>query len=138
MLAFTMLYSKAQNLNYGSYTKKEIHSDKKLGRPRSISKFDKFVLTLMRLPLGLLQRDLSQRFNISEATVSRVFQTWERFMRVKLKPLIRLPSKEMFHQFKPNIFKELYPKTVLIIDAVEICAESPSSLDIQSACYSSY
>ena len=38
----------------------------------------------------------------------------------------------------PNIFRELYPKTVLIIDAVEIRAESPSFLDMQSACYSSY
>lgn len=138
MLVFNMLYSKAQNLNYGSYTKKEVHSGKKLGRPRSISKFDEFVLTLIRLRLGLLQRDLSHRFNSSEATVSRVFQTWVRFMRVELEPLIRLPSKEMLHQFMPNIFKELYPKTVLIIDAVEIRAESPSSLDMQSACYSSY
>ena len=53
-----------------------------------------------------------------------------RFMRVELEPLIRLPRKEVLHQYLPNIFKELYPRTVLIIDAVEIRAESPSSLDI--------
>ena len=87
-----------------------------------MSKFDEFVLTLMRLRLGLLQRDLSHRFSISEATVSRVFQMWVRFVRVELEPLIRLPSKEMLHQFKANICKELHPKTVLII---EIHAESP-------------
>ena len=29
-------------------------------------------------------------------------------------------------------------RTVLIIDAVDIRAESPSSLDMQSVCYSSY
>ena len=91
-----MLYSKAQNLNYGSYTKKEVHSEKKLGRARSISKFDEFVLTLMRLRLGLLQRDLSHRFNISEATVSRVFQTWVRFMRVELEPLTVYQVKRCF------------------------------------------
>ena len=38
----------------------------------------------------------------------------------------------------PKIFKELYPKTVIIIDAVEFRMESPSALDLQSACYSSY
>ena len=38
----------------------------------------------------------------------------------------------------PRMFKELYPRTVLRIDAVEIRAESPSSLDLQSVCYSSY
>ena len=59
-------------------------------------------------------------------------------MRVELEPLIRLPRKEVLHQYLPKIFKELYPRTVLIIDAVEIRAESPSSLDMQSACYSSY
>ena len=59
-------------------------------------------------------------------------------MRVELEPLIRLPRKEVLHQYLPNIFRELYPRTVLIIDAVEIRGESPSSLDMQSACYSSY
>lgn len=59
-------------------------------------------------------------------------------MRIELEPLICLPMRELLHQFMPNIFKELYPRTVLIIDAVEIRAESPSSLDMQSVCYSSY
>ena len=51
-------------------------------------------------------------------------------MRVELEPLIRLSRKEVLHQYLPKIFKELYPRTVLIIDAVEIRAESPSSLDM--------
>ena len=38
----------------------------------------------------------------------------------------------------PKIFKELYPKTVAIIDAMECHMECPSALDLQSACYSSY
>ena len=59
-------------------------------------------------------------------------------MRVELEPFIRLPRKEVLHQYLQNTFKELCPRTVHIIDAVEIRAESPSSLDIQSACYSSY
>ena len=37
-----------------------------------------------------------------------------------------------------QIFKELYPKTVVIIDAVEFRMQSPSALDLNSACYSSY
>ena len=59
-----------------------------------------------------------------------MFNTWVQFMRVELEPLIRLPRKEVLHQYLPKIFKELYPRTVLIIDAVEILAESPSSLDM--------
>ena len=60
-----------------------------------------------------------------------MFNTWVRFMRVELEPLIRLPRKEVLHWYLPNILKELYPRTVLIIDAVEIRTESPSSLDMQ-------
>lgn len=38
----------------------------------------------------------------------------------------------------PKIFKELYPKTVVIIDAVEFRMQSLSALDLNSAFYSSY
>ena len=37
-----------------------------------------------------------------------------------------------------NVFKKLSPKTVLIVDCTEFQMEKPSSLDAQSACYSSY
>ena len=131
MLLYNMLHDKAQNLDYGSYAKKNTSPEQKLGRPRSISIFEEFILTLMRLRLGLFQKDLAHRFDVSEATVSTVFSTWVWFMRVELEPLIRLPITEVLHQYLPNIFKELYPRTVLLIDAVEIPrAESPSSLDM--------
>ena len=100
--------------------------------------FEEFGLTLLRLMLGLFQKDLADRFNVSETTVSVVFNTWLHFMRIEPEPLICLPRKEILHQYLPNIFMELYPRTVLIIDAVEIRVESPSSLDMQSVCYSSY
>ena len=132
MLLYGMLHDKAQNLNYGTYEKKDTGSEQKLGRPRAMNTFEEFTLTLIRL--GSFQKDLAHRFNVSEATVS----TWVRFIRVELEHLICLPRKEILHRYMPNIFKELYPRTVLIIDAVEIRAESPSSLDMQSVCYSSY
>ena len=109
-----------------------------VGRPRAMTLFEEFVLTLLRLRLSLFQKDLADRFNVSETTVSVVFNTWIRFMRIELEPLISLPRKEILHQYLPNIFRELYQRTVLIIDAVEIRVESPSSLDMQSVCYSSY
>jgi len=88
--------------------------------------FEEFVLTLLRL--GLFQKDLADRFNVSKTTVSVVFNTWICFMRIDLGPLICLPGKEILHQYLPNIFRELYPRTVLIIDAVEIRVDRPSSL----------
>ena len=138
LLLYDLVHDKAQCLNYGNYKKKDTVSVQKLGRPRAMTLFEEFVLTLLRLRLGLFQKDLADRFNVSETTVSVVFNTWIRFMRIELEPLISLPRKEILHQYLPNIFRELYPRTVLIIDAVEIRVESPSSLDMQSVCYSSY
>ena len=58
MLLYDMLHDKAQNLNYGSHAKKHTSPEQKLGRPRSLSIFEEFILTLMRLRLGLFQKDL--------------------------------------------------------------------------------
>ena len=55
------------------------HGPGLLGRPRSMGIFEEFILTLMRL-LGLFQKDLAHRFNVSETTVSTVFNTGVRFM----------------------------------------------------------
>ena len=65
-----MLRDKAQILNYGSYAKKNTSPEQKLGRPRSMSIFEEFILTLMRLGFDLFQKDLAHRFNVSETTVA--------------------------------------------------------------------
>ena len=53
MLLCEMLHDKAQNLNlYGSFAKKNTSPEQKLGRPRSMSIFEEYILNLMRLRLG--------------------------------------------------------------------------------------
>ena len=78
MLLYDMLHDKA--LNYGSHAKRNTSLGQNLGRPRSMSIFEEFILTLMRLRLGLFQKDLAYRFNVSETTVSTGFNTWVQFM----------------------------------------------------------
>ena len=101
VLLYDMVNQKARNLNYGSYEKKGIGSEQKLGRPIALTLFEEFVLTLMRLRLGLFQKDLAHRFNVSETTVSVVFNTWIRFLRIELEPLRANPHK---NQTKSNFF----------------------------------
>ena len=68
-----------------------------------------------------------------------VCRTWIRFRKLELQPLcIASPSKEQLKYYVPPVFKELYPDLVSVIDCTEIRMESPSSLDKQSVCYSSY
>ena len=41
---------------------------------------DQFFLTLVRLRLGLFEKDLADRFNISQSSVNRIFKRWINFM----------------------------------------------------------
>ena len=45
-------------------------------------------IVLMKLKLGLMNRDLVIRFNLNETKVSKVFQKWIRLLSVLLKNLI--------------------------------------------------
>ena len=48
---------------------------KKRGPPHALNPLNEFFLTLVHLRLGLLERDLSDRFGISQALVSVIFNT---------------------------------------------------------------
>ena len=92
----------------------------------------------MRLRLGLLEKDLAERFRVAVSTVCIICRTWIRFMRAELESIcIHLPSKEQIFHYMPPIFKKLYPSLVSIIDCIELQMESPSSLDKKSLCYKS-
>lgn len=137
-MCFDLLKEKAANLSYGG-RKRLNFVERKSGTKRKLSLWQEFTLVLLRLRLGLFERDLAERFGVSVSTVSDIFRTWIKFMKHELQPLcIVWPTKEQLKFYMPSIFKELYPELVSIIDCTEIRMESPSSLDKQSVCYSSY
>ena len=141
MLCYDIVKEPAKNLSYGSH-KRSVYNVQSAysqpGRPRKLSTFQEFVIVLMKLRLGLFNRDLAHRFRVSMTFVSITFRTWVRFLRAELEVLIRLPPREVLQLHMPPLFKEFYPRTALIIDCTEIEMERPSALDQQSACYSSY
>ncbi|XP_067030478.1 uncharacterized protein [Acropora muricata] len=141
MLCYDIVKDPAKNLSHGVHERKVFNAQSnssQLGRPRKLTTFQEFVLVLMKLRLGLFNRDLAHRFKVSLTSVSVIFRTWIRFLRTELQCLIRLPPREVLQLHMPVLFKEYYPQTVLIIDCTEIEMEKPSALDNQSACYSSY
>lgn len=138
ILCFDTLKAKAENLSYGGHERVDF-INRKSGRKRKLSLWQEYTLVLLRLRLGLLEKDLADRYRVSVTTVSDIFITWIKFMKLELYPLcIVWPSKEQLKFYMPAVFKELYPELVSIIDCTEIHMESPSSLDKQAMCYSSY
>ena len=115
-----------------------IHSYGRPGPARKLHLEQEMLLVMMRLRVGLLVHDLAFRFKISTASVSSIFATWIRLMRLELCPLIRWPSKQGTRKELPNCFQKHYPKVRCIIDCTEVFTETPSSLEIQALCWSEY
>ena len=79
MLCYNMIKDSASGIIYGQYKKKG-REESIIGRPRSLSIIEEFTLVMMRLHLGLFEKDLGHRFGISESTVSTIFHAWIHFL----------------------------------------------------------
>ena len=83
-----------------------------------LSPFQQLLLTLMKLRLGLATQELSFRFGVSVATVSRTFL-------LVLKPLIIWPDRDALRKTTPICFRTYCPQAVVIIDCFEIFIDRP-------------
>ena len=117
---------------------KESYTEIKSGRSCKLPLLEQFFMTLVRLRQGLYERDLSNRFSISQSSVSRITTTWINLLYHSLKSLERYPPWHIVKKYMPEVFKQQYPNTRLIIDATEFGIERPSSLVSQSTTFSAY
>ena len=106
------------------------------GRKRCIPLIDEFFMFLCRLRAGLLEQDLSVRFNCSLSTVSGKIGTWANFLYFALGSIPIWLSKSTIQELMPDCFKQPYPNTRDIIDCTEIKTQQPSSLLLNSQLYS--
>jgi hypothetical protein len=54
------------------------------GRPRALQPIDEFFMVLTRLRLGLFEKDLCHRFNVSLSIVSDIIITWINFLYLEM------------------------------------------------------
>ena len=104
----------------------------------ALSPFQKVILTLMRLRLGLSGLDLGYRFGIHSSTVSRTFSTVIDILHRRLKHLILWPERDVLKSTMPMDFRKHCPTCVIIIDCFEIFIDRPSVLLARAQTYSSY
>ncbi|CAN7945074.1 unnamed protein product [Ixodes pacificus] len=108
------------------------------GRRRKLSIEDQLFLVLVKLRVGLFHKHLGHLFDVSEATVSRVFLTWMSYLYLQLTQLPLWLPRDVVDRLMPDSFKEKYESTRVIIDATEVRCELSSSLVTQSGTYSYY
>lgn len=101
---------------------------------------DQLFLTLMKLRQAKEDIELSQFFDISESTVSKLVVTWINFLYFQLKELegIFWVSMDIIKQHMPADFLKKFPNTRIILDATEQPIQKPSVLESQSATWSCY
>lgn len=144
MFFLTLLKHGAEKLNYWegerrSMGDKQYHQEghQKPGKRRFLRPIDEFLLTCMRLRLGLNQEHLADIFRISKATVSRVLNTWVNFIYDHSKGLIAWPTREQILANLPRHFNN-HLDTRIVVDCTEFFVERPSSLVSQWLTWSEY
>ena len=81
-------------------------SPKQFGPKRLLSCSDEFLLTLMRIRLGSLGKDLAKRFKISVGLCSQIFNSWLTAMAKVCKGgIVFWPSKEAIKATMPGRYK---------------------------------
>ena len=106
-----------------------------------LSHKNEFLLTLMRLRLGLLNEVIADRFDISPTICSNTLTTWIRLVsKVLGQALINWLPREPIRQHLPESFKEIkgYNKCRVILDCAEVFIERPKSFHAQAATWSDY
>ncbi|XP_033986621.1 uncharacterized protein LOC117482592 [Trematomus bernacchii] len=80
---------------------------------------DEFFLFLCFLSVGLKERDLANRFNVHQSTVSRIIATWTSFLTTLLgsQCIWLTPAEVQAHL--PEAFKD-FPDTQVILDCTEL------------------
>jgi len=84
-------------------------------------------MTLMRLRLRLLEKDLAKRFGISESLCSRILFLWLRACNLVLSGTVYMPDEETLIATKADRFRTL-PDLHSIIECTDIFIETPKEL----------
>ena len=97
---------------------------------------DEFFMVLTRLRLGLFEKDLSHRFNVSLSIVSDIIITWINFLYLEMGSWPLWIRQYIVKANLPAVFKGKYEDTVVIIDCTEFRCEVPKDAVKQSELYS--
>ena len=139
MTLWRFLGPAVNHLIYRQSSGTEAGSSFKLGRKRSLSPMDELFLTLMRLRLGLLQRDIGYRFGICQSSVSRIILAWVQFLYQRFDGLkeMMFTSRTQVKRNLPKCFKK-FKNIRTIIDCTEIFVQQAGDFGRQGNLYSSY
>ena len=102
------------------------------GPRSSLTKFQQFLMVLVKLRLNLATQYIAYRFGVHQSSVSRNIRKWIDAKYIRLKPLIKWLGHEEILKTMPMDFKKNLKKCVIIIDCFEVFCERPTTLNGKS------
>ena len=99
---------------------------------------DQFFCVLIKLRCDYEFEHLGHMFDIDKIDCGSMFRDWINFLYHEFASYPIWGSREAIFQNMPEKFKAEFPTTFGIIDCTEIKIQRPSSLRIQSMCWSEY
>ena len=99
---------------------------------------DHVLIVVMRLCLGLLDRDVSYKFGIPKPTTAKVFRTWLPILSQNLRNLIICLDQATPRRNLPPSFHKNFRDCVCIMDCSEVFIERPSNLTAWAQTLSAY
>ena len=104
-----------------------------------LQSFEKFILCLMRLRLGVSVIDLADRFQISKTTAADTFLEILNIFFIKLTPLVIWPERPELQMPMPMCFRSKFGcKITAITDCFELFIDRPSNLSARALTWSTY
>lgn len=142
-LIFNLIKETSTTITYWRGSKSTIKPSNNIKRKKTtnekriLSKWEEFILTLVRLRKGFDVHFLSDTFSVTAGHVSRIFNTWVIFLSEELSFLVPWPSMAQIQRNLPKRFKN-FANARVIIDCVELYLQKPKLPPSQKITWSNY
>ena len=104
-----------------------------------LNPFEKFMLCMMQLRLGISVIDSADRFQISKTTTADTFLDVLNILYEKISPLIIWPEQPELQTSMPMCFRNKFGcKITTIIDCFELFIDRPTNLTARNLTWSNY
>lgn len=102
-----------------------------------LTKEDNLLIVLMKLKLGIFNKDIAYRFGVKPVIISKIVRHWLPKLANELKSFIVWLERDVVRKNLPNCFKK-FKNCICIIDCTEIFIERPLNLNARTQTWSSY